>query len=191
VSGTSLLADLPDNFFAQTVAIIGRDRRMIQSPRWQPALAGEATSEEKRQCGIHWPHAGEHATPALTRRHAERAEDLVWRSACAPPNPLSAVARAVAARARRDRSIHRADISARIATLHAAAGCPAVNVRRRKNDWRWRLKVWRVGNSVARRLSPLTRARTLLRALYDPSHSLFFPGQRAGAATAIAAGRLQ
>jgi hypothetical protein len=55
--------------------------------------------------GIHLPHAGEQATPALIRRDAERAEDLVWRSACAPPNPLSAVAQAVAARARRDRSI--------------------------------------------------------------------------------------
>ena len=32
VSGTSLLVDPPDNFSAQTVAIIGRDRRMIQSP---------------------------------------------------------------------------------------------------------------------------------------------------------------
>ena len=31
VSGTSLLADSPDNFFAQAMAIIGRDRRMIQS----------------------------------------------------------------------------------------------------------------------------------------------------------------
>ena len=32
--------------------------------------------------GIHLPHAGEQATPALIRRHAERAEDLgledVW-----------------------------------------------------------------------------------------------------------------
>src|SRR5208282_6116327 len=32
VSGTSRLADSPDNFFARTLAIIGRDRRMIQSP---------------------------------------------------------------------------------------------------------------------------------------------------------------
>src|SRR5271166_6560877 len=30
VSGTSLLADPPDNFFARTWDIIGRDRRMIQ-----------------------------------------------------------------------------------------------------------------------------------------------------------------
>jgi hypothetical protein len=33
VSGTSLLADSPDNFFAQTLAIIGRDRQMIQFNR--------------------------------------------------------------------------------------------------------------------------------------------------------------
>jgi hypothetical protein len=84
--------------------------------------------------GIDLPHAGEQATPDLIHRDAERADDLVWRSACARPNPLPAVSRSVAARARRDRSIHRVDISARIATLPAAARCRAVSLRRRIND---------------------------------------------------------